>query len=874
MATIASEDKVDLVAKEIELTKLLASNDPKTRSEGIKQIKQLLLKNSGNTSDAFQLNDYLIIWRGLFYFMWMSDKPLPQESATEKISNLIHSCTSHQGKILFLDAFFLTIKDDWMSISQHRIDKFMMLVRRCLRQLLFTFVNCDWETEYLEKFNEVLYRALKSFTLSLRTHLQEIFLEELAKVSRGKVPTHALVIILDSFLHYISELNDFLLIKEVTQNVFRNLLSQSPDLEMLEAKFEAWRKMGKPGKSYNDLELVEGDIADDNSDEINDGPLDPRAGNVSVEIPRIKFDPKAITKLLNKYVTDIDCTKKCLIEITKLVKWYDRLGGGLLPYKPKDLKLNSQVLKRKKKKYLSKLVKEGIKKLEMVDSKIKKSSREVNDHKSLKELNKMGEIVVEHGKIGKSTWKVRKFDNVNTLKENFNLNGSWTVSDETKNDDTKTVPVTDDEPPLLVPAGFNVEVSETQEKTPTKVQKKVSLTPDLKSLTVDSSSKTSNSNKRKSKSPISKISNESNQNNNQKSNSPSIKIGTPNTLNASHNSSWSVSPANAGSASKKVNKSIESAKPVNASPLNDKSLTSDNKIEKKNKVDDLVMSKIKRRSEEINIINSSLNESWSVCSDEKLKVNKCTTPVSKTADELDNKNIQNSNSPIVKNDSPNVVNTSHNNSWSISADNGSASKKVKKSNESGKVEKRNSLSSVITPDKNSKSPKSPKSPTPEQRVLRRRTIIIPKKKPDEQNQGTPKRKVKENSATKVSQKRRKTIAGEEISMLKPEEISNKALEKVRSEAFEDGLGTPRKSSRLSIKTDSAKKRVEFQLKNNVEQEFMEYRTTLVTKPGNPHDASKQPVQGVLKLTPDVNRINPFYKLQERSAKKNSRKSII
>lgn len=105
-----------------------------------------------------------------------------QENATEKISNLIHSCTSYQGKILFLDAFFLTIKDDWMSISQHRIDKFMMLVRRCLRQLLFTFVNCDWNLEYMNKFNEVLYRALKSFTLSLRTHLQEIFLEELAKV--------------------------------------------------------------------------------------------------------------------------------------------------------------------------------------------------------------------------------------------------------------------------------------------------------------------------------------------------------------------------------------------------------------------------------------------------------------------------------------------------------------------------------------------------------------------------------------------------------------------------------------------------------------------------------------------------------------------
>lgn len=523
--------------------------------------------------------------------------------------------------------------------------------------------------------------------------------------------------------------------------------------------------MGKPGKSYNDLELVEGDIADDDSNELNDGPLDPRAGNVSIEIPRIKFDPKAIVKLLNKYVTDIDCTRKCLLEITKLVKWYDRLGGGLLPYKPKDLKLNSQVLKRKKKKHLSKLVKEGIKKLEMIDSKIKKSSREVNDHKSLKELNKMGEIVVEHGKIGKSTWKVRKFDNINILKENFNLNGSWTVSDETKNDDTKTMPVTDDEPPLLVPAGFNVEDSETLEKTPSKVQKKLSLTPNLKSLTVDSSLKESNSNKRKSKSPISKINDESNKKNNQKPNSPFIKISTPNILNANHNNSWSVSADNPESASKKVNKSIESAKAVNASPLNNKSLTPNNGIEKKNKADDLVISKIKRRSDEINI-NSSLNESWSVCSDEKIKLNKCVTPVSKTANETANDL------------SSNVVNTSHNNSWSVSDDNGSVSKKVKQSNELGKVEKRTSLTSAITPDKNSKSPKSPKSPTPEQRVLRRRTIIIPKKKPDDQNEGTPKRKVKESSAIKVSQKRRKTIAGEEINLLKPEEISNKALEKV------------------------------------------------------------------------------------------------
>lgn len=55
---------------------------------------------------------------------------------------------------------------------------------------------------------------------------------------------------------------------------------------------------------------------------------------------------------------------------------------------------------------------------------------------------------------------------------------------------------------------------------------------------------------------------------------------------------------------------------------------------------------------------------------------------------------------------------------------------------------------------------------------------------------------------------------------------------------------------------------------------MEYRKTLKTKKDNPHDASKLPEYGVLKSTPDANRLNPFYKFSERSAKKNSRKSII
>lgn len=53
MAEEISDDKVDLMTKQITITKLLASNDPKIRSDGIKQMKQLIQSNSGDTNDGW-----------------------------------------------------------------------------------------------------------------------------------------------------------------------------------------------------------------------------------------------------------------------------------------------------------------------------------------------------------------------------------------------------------------------------------------------------------------------------------------------------------------------------------------------------------------------------------------------------------------------------------------------------------------------------------------------------------------------------------------------------------------------------------------------------------------------------------------------------
>jgi len=366
--------------------------------------------------------------------------------------------------------------------------------------------------------------------------------------------------------------------------------------------------------------------------------------------------------------------------------------------------------------------------------------KSVSVNSTLKELTKMGEIV-KGGKIGKSMLKVRKSDKINTLKENFNLNGSWrvSVSKDTKIDGNNTMCINDGEQPLMVPVGFNVEVLETLEKTVTKLQKNVSSTPSLTCPSVDSSIKELDKlgeivlERRKIGKFMWKVTHFDNVN--------ILKE------NFNLNESWTVSKETIIDCTNTV--CINDDKPPTLVPP----------------------------GFNVEILESP--EKTSIKVQNKVSLTPSLIPLTvDTSKKPKEKSIQKSNSPLHKICSPNIVITSHNSSSYLSADNdGSASNKIKESNPSIKVQKGNSLTSVTTPDKSSK---SLKCQTAEQRVLPRTTTTFSKNKPDGKNKGTPISKVKEISATRELQKCRNTIAEEEISLLKPEDISNKALEKVVS----------------------------------------------------------------------------------------------
>nr|XP_012224792.1 PREDICTED: ribosomal RNA processing protein 1 homolog [Linepithema humile] len=338
------KQKALVLAQEIKITRLLANNDKKVRDKVLKRLKKWLVVRS-QSSFEFTKKDFFTLWKGLFYCMWMSDKMLIQEELAESLSKLVHCFNVKNTVVLYTSCALKTLAKEWFGIDQYRLDKFSMLVRRILRQ---TFVVCkdqlwdiEWVTEISQVFEELLLSPQTGLGFSL--HLTEIYLEELAKVSGGNIPTDVVHQFIKPFVVYLTTTKDDRQMKHVNRHVFRYLIFQSDiGLDYME-KFEAWKDAGFPCTHVDNMQKVETSDVEENSDneneqlenevqsEVIEKPLDPRAGRVNVELPQIPFDAANIVELLKQYRFHQQSSSKSRRQILRLLVEFQELAKGKMP---------------------------------------------------------------------------------------------------------------------------------------------------------------------------------------------------------------------------------------------------------------------------------------------------------------------------------------------------------------------------------------------------------------------------------------------------------------------------------------------------------------------------------------------------------------
>ncbi|GAB5363516.1 hypothetical protein AAMO2058_000889800 [Amorphochlora amoebiformis] len=192
------------------LARLLAHNKKAVRDNTVRKLGEWLARRK-----CISHMDLLKIWKGLFYCFWMSDKRSVQKELSENISKLIESM-SNPRLCAYLQATFETLGREWGGIDALRMDKFMMLVRDILYQILMYLKKSNFELSVIKAVTNVFSTSLflvesKVDNRGLCLHSTEIFIDELTKALKDpafgggdNVPSFK------SFLQLLSPFFDYL----------------------------------------------------------------------------------------------------------------------------------------------------------------------------------------------------------------------------------------------------------------------------------------------------------------------------------------------------------------------------------------------------------------------------------------------------------------------------------------------------------------------------------------------------------------------------------------------------------------------------------------------------------------------------------------
>ncbi|KXJ72270.1 hypothetical protein RP20_CCG018474 [Aedes albopictus] len=341
-----AEEKSILVAKELKFVKSLAGNDVKLRRKVMKNLKIWLTTRSRSTF-AFTDTDFLRLWKGLYYCMWMSDKPLVQESLADEIASLVRCFEDLSVALQYFGTFLETMCIEWFGIDHWRMDKFMMLVRRCTRQMLQVLHEAQWPQENVSELmkhidNTILNPDKAPFGLT--KHFDDLLLEEIAKVSEGEIEPEVVHIIVNTYALRLLSTNDMRLIKHITSSIFHPLLYQSELGQDYQEKFDLWKKTNFVTGNIDDVDFDvqyeqedgEEECEEDQDDEeggsnSREKVYDPRAGQVDVDIHEIQFDPLKVVEMFESNRFKPFVTSKGKKQMKMLVRQYKKFSEGIFP---------------------------------------------------------------------------------------------------------------------------------------------------------------------------------------------------------------------------------------------------------------------------------------------------------------------------------------------------------------------------------------------------------------------------------------------------------------------------------------------------------------------------------------------------------------
>lgn len=339
---------------EVQFAKKLAANEPAVRDKAIKKLKKWLMSRSsicdGEVSKAtFNDSEMLRLWKGLHYCFWMSDKPLVQEELAEKIASIIHCFKTHEeSALLYLECFLMTLGREWIGIDKHRMDKFMMLTRRMMRQSFVYVAEKNWDCKLIENmanvFELVVLSANRiqnnaSIALGFQLHFTDLYLEELAKASKMtecqsemSLTDESIQIFLKPFVNELAKGKEDRLLSQIEIRIFDHLIRQSDVALEYEDDDEEEQDDIVTDSEHDDLTEHKNTVDKDEEELFSLEDADPRAGTGDFILPQINVNSVNMAKILLEAGSKKEVSKQQRQRMYRITKRFNHLAAGVYPF--------------------------------------------------------------------------------------------------------------------------------------------------------------------------------------------------------------------------------------------------------------------------------------------------------------------------------------------------------------------------------------------------------------------------------------------------------------------------------------------------------------------------------------------------------------
>ncbi|XP_055270832.1 ribosomal RNA processing protein 1 homolog A [Moschus berezovskii] len=319
---------------EIQLAQRLAGNEQVTRDRAVRKLRKYIVARTQRAEGGFTHDELLKVWKGLFYCMWMQDKPLLQEELGRTISQLVHAFQTTEAQHLFLQTFWQTMNREWPGIDRLRLDKFYMLMRMVLREALTALQTRGWDERQTEQLLELLTTEIlhpdSEAPNGVKSHFIEIFLEELTKVGAHELTADQNLRLIGPFCTIAAQTQDSLVLHNIAQGIFETIVEQAPlaieelmnELEEEELSEEEAQERGVLSR-----EPPKGSVCRAQR------PLDEQAGDDDEDSAStvLQFDYKAVADRLFEVASRQDTPPQNRKRLYKVIRKLQALAEGLFP---------------------------------------------------------------------------------------------------------------------------------------------------------------------------------------------------------------------------------------------------------------------------------------------------------------------------------------------------------------------------------------------------------------------------------------------------------------------------------------------------------------------------------------------------------------